>query len=323
MNSHIKSYLDSNRIPYEVNVDLKKKTWIRRGGIAELYITPANSNELEGLVIFLYSNNIKFLLIGHTSNIYILNSCNISVVISTVRCRKFELKENKVICESGVGVINFSRRMILQGYKGFEYLTGLPGTIGAALVNNSSCKSNSISDLLISARVVLSDGTIKTFTKDDFKYEFRSSVFKSKLVNGIIISAVLSLVNGDSAHMQKIASDNDSERKQILEGNSQNLGCTVNRCFINGKMPLYLRMAIRLNSLISKILITSEIERNEQRKRFICSIAGFRDIIPYVSSKNVIIFKWVDEGADAAFPRYLEFMQKVYKTDKVEIEIIG
>ena len=322
MNSDLRLYLESNSIAYEVGVDLRKKTWIKRGGIAEIYITPANSAELENLAIFLYSNSIKFLVVGHTSNIYILNTCNIPVVVSTVRCRKFELKDGEVLCESGVGVIHLSKQMILQGYKGFEYLTGLPGTIGAALVNNSSCKSNSISDLLISARVVLKDGTIKTFTRDDFKYEFRDSLFKSKIIDGIIISAVLSLSQGDSAQLQKIAADNDKERNRVLEGYSQNLGCTVNQCFTNGKMPLYLRIAVRLNSIISKICISSETKRNEQRKRFICSIAGYKEIIPYVSSKNVIIFKWVDDGADAAFPLYLQFMKKVYKTDKVEIEII-
>lgn len=31
---------------------------------------------------------------------------------------------------------------------------------------------------------------------------------------------------------------------------------------------------------------------------------------------------WLDEGADIAFPDYLEFMRKVYKTDKIEIEVI-
>jgi len=322
MNSDLRLYLESSNIAYEVGVDLRKKTWIKRGGIAEVYITPANSAELESLALFLYGNNIKFLLVGHTSNIYILNSCNIPVVVSTVRCRKFEIKGDKLLCESGVGVIHLSKQMILQGYQGFEYLTGLPGTIGAALVNNSSCKSNSISDLLLSARVVLNDGTIKTFTWDDFKYEFRSSLFKSKAIDGIIISAVLSLAKGDSIQMQTIAAENDNERKRILEGNSQNLGCTVNQCFINGKMPLCLRIAVRLNAILSKIFISSEIKRNEQRKRFICSISGYKEIIPYVSSKNIIIFKWVDDGADAAFPLYVEFMKKVYKTDKVEIEII-
>ena len=131
-NNSLKYYLDSNHIPYEINVDLKKKTWIHRGGIAALFITPMNSNELEKLVSYLYSKNVKFLLVGHTSNIYIVNECNISVVVSTIKCRNFTIEGNQIYCEAGVGVIKLAKQMITHGYKGFEYLTGLPGTIGAA-----------------------------------------------------------------------------------------------------------------------------------------------------------------------------------------------
>lgn len=104
------------------------------------------------------------MLIGHTSNLYILNECNIPVVVSTAKCRYFQIEDGQLFCEAGVGVINLSKQMIKQGIKGFEYLTGLPGTIGAALVNNSSCRENSISELLVSARVVLKDGSIKIFS---------------------------------------------------------------------------------------------------------------------------------------------------------------
>lgn len=322
MNSNIKSFLDSNRITYEVNVDLKKKTWIHRGGLADIFITPSDSNELEIVVRFLYICNIKFLLVGHTSNIYILNECNIPVVVSTAKCRYYMLENDRLFCECGVGVINLSRQMLKQGIRGFEYLTGLPGTIGAALVNNSSCKENSISELLISARVVLRNGEIMTFSSDDFRYEYRNSAFKSKDIEGIIVSAVLKALPGDPVIMQRVAANNDTERQILLEGNAQNLGCTVNKCFINGKMPLHLRIAVRFNSLISRLFIFSEVKRREQRKRFICTIAGYKEIVPYVSSKNMVIFRWVDDGADAAFPLYLEFMKKVYKTDKLEIEVI-
>ena len=144
INENLTKYLDLHSIQYETNVSLKKRTWIHRGGIAELFITPVNAEELEKVVSFLYSQSIKFQLIGHTSNLYILNSCNISVVVSTSKCRNYSLENGLLYCEVGVGVITLSKQMIKHGINGFEYLTGLPGTIGAAIVNNSSCRDNSI-----------------------------------------------------------------------------------------------------------------------------------------------------------------------------------
>lgn len=316
------TYLKSHSIAYETDVSLKKRTWIHRGGLAGLLISPSSAEELEKVVTFLYVNHIKFLLIGHTSNLYILNESNIPVVVSTAKCRKYSLQGDKLYCESGVGVMYLSKQMIAVGVKGFEYLSGLPGTIGAALVNNSSCRDNSISEILISAKVVLKDGTSRMFHPNDFKFEFRNSAFKNGEIEGTIISATLSAQKGDAVKLQKMAEENDRNRAIRLEGHAKNLGCTVNRCFVNGKMPIWLRALIILNRLFVTPFIQTEEGRRNQRRDFICSVTGYKRIAPYVSSKNPIIFSWLDEGADAAFPQYLEFMRKVYKTDKIEIQII-
>lgn len=315
-------YLDLQSIPYEINVNLKKKTWIHRGGIAGVFITPINAEELEKVISFLYSHRIKFQLIGHTSNLYILNSCNIPVVVSTTKCRKYSLENGQLYCEAGVGVINLSKHMVKLGIKGFEYLTGLPGTIGAAIVNNSSCRDNSISALLISAKVIMQDGSVKTYLPNDFYFNFRTSVFKMHKIEGTIISVVLKADSGDPIILQKLAEANAIDRKLRLEGHAKNLGCTVNRCFINGKMAFWLRIALFINGILVKPFIRTEEARLNQRKRMICLLTGYSSIAPYVSSKNPIIFSWLDERADMIFPLYLEFMRKVYKTDKIEIEII-
>lgn len=323
-NSNLIGFLDLHNYLYETNVDLKSKTWIHRGGIAEIFISPSDSKQLEILVSFLYKEDIHFLLIGFTSNIYILNECNIPVVVSTIKCKAYtiDMEHKRIFCETGVGVINLSKHMIRLGIKGFEYLTGLPGTVGAALVNNSSCKDNSISQLLESARVILKDGTICTYTQEDFGFEFRGSIFKKGKIEGTIISAYLKVSLGDSYELQKIAEYNDLERERLLDGYSKNLGCTVNRCFINGRMSLLLKISIRIISLILRFFIISEEKKAEHMKRFICFITGFKSITPYVSSKNPVIFRWLDDGADHEFPRYLDFMRQVYKTDRIEIEII-
>lgn len=321
-NDNLKKFLDSHSIPYETDISLKKRTWIHRGGISGLYISPNSAKDLECVVSFLYSEGIKFLLIGHTSNIYIHNECNISVVVSTSRCRSYHFVNNELYCEAGVGVINLSKDMINHGIKGFEYLTGVPGTIGAALVNNSSCRNNSISQLLLRAKVVLNDGSIKILYPDDFKFEFRNSVFKKHELEGTIISACLKVETGDAQVLQQLAEENDKDRTLRLEGHAYNLGCTVNRCFINGKMSLWLRIILLLNSIFVTPFIINKIEKRNQRRDLICWITGYKTIAPYISSKNPIIFRWLDEGADSVFPIYLDFMKKVYKTDKVEIEII-
>lgn len=318
----LKCHLDANNIYYETNVDLKKKTWIHRGGKCELFISPQNSSELQVVVKYLYLNDIKFQLLGHTSNVYILNTTNIPIVVSTMKCCKYELLTDKIICESGASVVRVANDMIQQGVAGFEYLTGLPGTIGAAIYNNSSCKSNSISQLLISAEVLLEDGRLVTMTSDDMKFNFRSSVFKDKQLKGVIVNVILKVEHGDTNLLKKIAKSNDEERGRRLEGNAKNLGCTVNRCFINGRMPLFYYLSYHIYRGTLRLIGKTEIEAKSKAKDFLCKISGYGEISPYISIKNPIIFVWKDSKADELFPLYLKFMAKVYKTDKLEIEVI-
>lgn len=322
MNKELLCFLEKNNIKYEVNVDLKKRTWIHRGGMCELFISPNNSDQLLRVARYLYSAGIKFQLLGHTSNVYILNTTNIPVIVSTKRCRNYQLFDDKIICESGASVIRMANDMICQGVAGFEYLTGLPGTIGAAIYNNSSCKSNSISKLLINIEVLLEDGRLMTMSAEDMQFAFRTSIFKEGRLRGVIIRAMLKTERGDSVELQGIAKRNNEERGRILEGHAKNLGCTVNRCLINGRMPLRYYLPYRIYMLILKLLVKDSMNRKRRAKSFLCRISGYRKIAPYISDINPIIFVWRDAGADDVFSSYLSFMKKVYKTDKVEIEVI-
>ena len=315
-------YLDANNITYEINVDLKKKTWIHRGGMCGVFISPNSSDQLLSVARYLYSSNIAFLLLGHTSNVYILNSTNIGVIVSTKKCCNYKIVYDKIICDSGASVIRMTNDMIRQGVSGFEYLTGLPGTIGAAIYNNSSCKSNSNSQLLINAVVLLEDGQLITMTSEDMQFAFRTSIFKEGRLRGVIIRAVLKAERGDAVDLKRIAKENNEERGRILEGHAKNLGCTVNRCFINGRMPLQYYLPYRVYMVMLKLLVKDSMTRMRKAKSFLCGISGYRKVAPYISDVNPIIFIWRDARADEAFPLYLEFMGKVYKTNKVEIEVI-
>lgn len=318
----LKIFLENKNIPFESDVCLKKKTWIHRGGMCSLFITPTNSDDLSSVIHFLYKENIKFLLVGHTSNLYILNDCNISVVVSTSKCNKYHIKDDCIICECGVGVSRLAKGMSKQGIAGFEYLHELPGTVGAAIYNNSSCYSNSISALLISAEVVTDNGEIKIMKPEDFDFKFRTSIMKEKRLNGVITKTTLKITTGDANQFEEMANKTKESRKKSLEGNAKNLGCTVNRCFINGKMPLRYMLPLKLYNLYLRLIEKDIHICGRKRKNFICKISGYSNIAKYISDKNMIVYMWLDEGADAAFPDYLEFMKKVYKTDKIEIEVI-
>ena len=322
MKQKIIEELNNLGIQYEESVDLRRRTWIHRGGIAHLFITPLNSEELESIVRFLYRENIDFFIFGHTSNLYIKNERNIEVVVSTIKCNAFEIKEGFIICESGTSVIKLSHRMIAEGITGFEYLTELPGTVGAAVVNNSSCKTNSISQLLISARVLFPDGIVKTLYPEDFHFSFRNSVFKSGTIEGTILTVTLIRNNGDTDSLKQIALANKLERERILGGHAQNLGCTVNKG--EGGKRMRMKYFLPMLAIIQwgKITNKDSLCINRRIYHLLCTLAHYKQVEPYISPYNPIVFMWKDEGADNVFQSYLDFMSKVYNYNSLEIQVI-
>jgi UDP-N-acetylenolpyruvoylglucosamine reductase len=315
-------YLNENTICFEENVNLSLRTWIHRGGIAKIFIIPSSSKELEQVCHFLYENKYDFLILGHTSNLYIHNEYNPEIVVSTKMCNSYNEGEDYVECECGVSVVKLAKYYLCEGYSGLEYLTELPGTIAAALHNNSSCKENSVSALLISANVLVANGTIETWMPTDFQFSFRGSCLKSGFRRGVIISAKLKKIRGDKDALQKIAKSNKQDREERLEGPRQNLGCTFNRPFSNEKMSFLYKTSTILFTSLLRLLMIKEAHRQKIEKKFLLSITGYRDLCPYISDFNLITFIWSDSKADEKFPRYVEFMHNVMKTDSVEIQEI-
>ncbi len=318
---HFEGFLKEEHILYETGVDLKTKTWIHRGGSCDYYVKPHSIDLLTRTMSFLYQHNIPHFIIGCSSNLYILNSTNIPVVISTLQCNSYNLIDNYIECDCGLQVAKLAKIMVNTGIKGFEYLTKLPGTIGAAIYNNSSCKNNSISGLLIDLDLLTPDGIIK-IQADDLHFGFRSSDLKKHVLKGTILQARLRAEYGDKNELIRIAKENEASRRIALEGPAQNLGCTVNRLFYNGEMPLRFRLPYRFVSKVLSLFVKDEMHYRYLKKVFLLTITGHKRLIPYVSDKQFITFIWKDEKADDVFCDYLVFMRDVFKTDQIEIEII-
>ena len=314
-------FLNQNHISYEKDASLAKKTWIHRGGVT-CWISPSSSNELELLCAFLCKHDFGFLIVGHTSNLYIKNTYNPPIVISTIQCNRFDLSGDTIFCEAGASVIKLSKAAVEAGIGGYEYLTGLPGTVGGALCNNSSCGKYSIADLLVYAEYIDEKGNRGRLTKEDFNYSFRTSDFKTHRKKGVITKVYLKKFPGEREKLLAISRENEEQRKRNLGSGAMNLGCTVNRCFINGKMPFKYRVRQSLYTRMLSYIEKDELTRRKKQKEHILRISGYSDLNPYISDYSMIIYTWKDAKADLLFPRYLEFMENIYKTDKVEIEIL-
>ncbi len=309
-------FLKESGIAYEQNVPLSKKTWIKTGGICGSWITPASVEQLIEVCRYLKSNGIKFDIVGQTSNIFFHSTYNPGVIVSTVRVNSYRIEGDVITCDCGVNVMKLAKEMLAEGYAGFYGLVGLPGTVASAAVNNAGCFSCSISEMLISADVLMSDGTIKTFAKEDFGYEKRSSKFKRGEVKGVVLSVKLKLIKAENIDEEYRKSEETKlYRKTNQEGPAKNLGSV----FSSFKRKYNLKNLIA--SLIAKVSNVFHVANQKYMfKQMLLWLYGYKDLNPYISDKQINIFVWRDAIAEEKFARYKEFMGKVYDGLELEIE---
>lgn len=312
----IKEFLINNNITYDENVSLASKSWINFGGIASLWITPKYVGELVEVCRYLYDNNIAYDLVGQTSNIFFHSSYNPQVVVSTVKVNGYSIEDNTLTCDCGCNVMKLAKEMLANGYAGFYGLVGLPGTVASAAVNNAGCFSCSISEMLISAEVLMPDGAIKTFTKDAFGYEKRSSKFKKREVKGVVLSVKLRLKKAENIEEEyKKSEETIIYRKTRQEGPAKNLGSV----FAEMKRKKNLRN--RITRIIVKLAgLVGVANLRLADKKLLLWWYGYSDLNDYVSDKKINTFVWRDAEAEQQFVRYKEFMAKVFEGLRLEIE---
>lgn len=310
-------YLQEQHIPFEQDVLLSKKTWIKTGGVCVCWITPQSVEQLAKVCRFLYANSIAFDIVGQTSNIFFHSSYNPQVVVSTIKVNRYKMNDGVITCDCGVSVVKLSKEYLSQGYAGFYGLVGLPGTVASAIVNNASCFNCSLSSMLLSADVLMPDGTIRTMGAEDFKFTHRSSAFKRGERKGIILRIKL--------RIQKAEDISDEYRKSEeavtyrRDNQERQAGKTLGSVFASRPMKRNFRNII-VN--VAKRLLPGILKCQPRyiQKKAILLLYGYRELDRYTSDRQINTFIWKDEKAEEMFERYKEMMNKVYDNPIMEIE---
>jgi UDP-N-acetylmuramate dehydrogenase len=111
----------------------------------------------------------------------------------------------RVVAQSGAVLQDLVDFTIARGLKGLETLSGIPGSVGAAVYGNAGAYGHSISERV--AKVQFFDGCgVRVFGNEECEFRYRESIFK-RHKEWIIFSTQLLLEEADSGELRKIADD--------------------------------------------------------------------------------------------------------------------
>ncbi|MGN1401768.1 MAG: UDP-N-acetylmuramate dehydrogenase [Bacillus sp. (in: firmicutes)] len=164
----------------KIEEPLKKYTYTKTGGKADILILPDTYDEVKETVIFAKEADIPLTILGNGSNLIIKDGGIRGLTMILTKMAGITAEGDRIHAQCGSAIIEVSRTALAEGLTGLEFACGIPGSTGGALFMNAGAYGGEVKDVLESAKVLDEDGNLLELTKDEFDFGYRSSVFSKK-----------------------------------------------------------------------------------------------------------------------------------------------
>ncbi len=179
------------------NIALAPYTTFKLGGPARYFSIAKTTADIEEALRFSQEKHAPVFVLGGGSNVLIADQGYEGMVL------KVELgdisahrEEDIYIVTAGAGASwdEVVSRAVHEGAWGIENLSGVPGTVGGAVVQNIGAYGAALSQVLQSVEVFdRTEGKVKTLSVDECRFGYRGSIFKEEEGRYIVLSATLAL----------------------------------------------------------------------------------------------------------------------------------
>lgn len=197
---------------------MSRHTTFRIGGPASVFCMPQTVPQLADTVKACVEAGVPYYILGNGSNVLVSDEGYEGVIIQLFRNMDgIRVNGTELEVEAGALLVRMARLAAKEGLTGLEFASGIPGTLGGALVMNAGAYGGEMKDVVKEAVVMKPDGEILRLKKDELELGYRTSVIAKK--GYLVLSALLELEKGDKgaieARMQELKEARTS--KQPLE----------------------------------------------------------------------------------------------------------
>ena len=209
-----------------VNEDMSKHTSFKVGGIADFFIKVDDMQELLYVLKLAKKLRIKTYVVGNGTNL-IIKDTGFRGIIIKLNFNHLKIEKGKIAVGAGVPVALLSGFAYRKGIKGYEFLSGIPGTIGGAVKMNAGAYGNEIKDVIQETVILDEKYNIRTLTAEEQKFTYRKSIFFEK--KWIIIASTFKIEKGDISEIKEKRKDFMDKRKEKQPLNLPNAGSIFKR----------------------------------------------------------------------------------------------
>ena len=223
------------QIEIEENADMAQHTSFKAGGCAAALVTVRSGVALKAVLQIMAKLEVPHIFLGNGSNMLFRDEGYDGAVIKMADFGKLYLQpeesftgeifpglsaeesraEDTVMCEAGIYMSTLAKQLMNAGLSGFEFASGIPGSLGGGLFMNAGAYGGELKDIVKGVLAVSPDGSCtRVFTNEEMQFAYRHSILQE---NGYIaVAASLKLAKDEPAkiaeRMRELAQKRNSKQ---------------------------------------------------------------------------------------------------------------
>lgn len=201
-----------------IDEPMSRHTTFRVGGPADFFVTPKAKEEVRDVIRICKEAGMPYYIIGNGSNLLVSDAGYRGVIVQIYKeMNEVKVEGDLVKAQAGALISGIAAKALGAELSGFEFASGIPGTIGGACVMNAGAYGGEMKDVLESVTVLTGEGKIIELGRNELELGYRTSVIAKK--GYIVLGAVLKLERGDGEKIKTYMDELKEKRvtKQPLE----------------------------------------------------------------------------------------------------------
>ena len=201
-----------------IDEPMSRHTTFRVGGPADFFVTPKAKEEVRDVICICKEAGMPYYIIGNGSNLRVSDAGYRGVIVQIYKeMNEVKVEGDLVKAQAGALLSGIAAKALGAELSGFEFASGIPGTIGGACVMNAGAYGGEMKDVLESVTVLTGEGKIIELGRNELELGYRTSVIAKK--GYIVLGAVLKLERGDGEKIKTYMDELKEKRvtKQPLE----------------------------------------------------------------------------------------------------------
>ncbi len=192
---------------------MHRHTSFKAGGPADAFAVPDSYDRLLQLIQYAGYEKIDYFILGDGTNTLVKDKGFRGIIILLKDClnkiveKKRESKSIIIEAMAGVKLNKLCSFAIKNGFKGLNFATGIPGTVGGGIIMNAGTNKGSMQDVIDSINVLMPTGQTKRIDACNLDFGYRKLLFKKniELKGTVILGGSFKLVMGDSDKLRQEA----------------------------------------------------------------------------------------------------------------------